>query len=132
MTGIAEPGDAVAKGDHRHRRRHGEAQPRREGAGQAGAEQAQRDADLAAGRPRQKLAERDDIDIAALVEPFAARDELGAEISEMRHRAAEARHAQPQEGQQHLERRAAPLSGDRDGFAHDISVRRMALEVTHR
>ena len=74
--------------------------PGRERARQAGAQQADRDADLAAGRAGQELAERDDIGIGCLVEPAAARDELVAEIAEMRDRAAEGGQAEPQEDEE--------------------------------
>jgi hypothetical protein len=46
-------------------------------------------ADLTGGRSGKELAERDQISIGRLVEPFAAFDEFIAEVSQMRDRAAE-------------------------------------------
>src|SRR3546814_3813016 len=74
------------------------------------AQQAGREADLAAGRAGQELAERDEIGIAALPDPPAADDQFIAEVSEMRDRAAERRKAELQESQEHLARRARRLA----------------------
>jgi len=85
---VAEPSDAVAERNHRQRRWHREAEPGGERARQTGAQDADRDADLAARWAGQKLAQRDDVGERRLVEPSAARDKLGAEIAEMRDRSA--------------------------------------------
>ena len=48
---------------------------------------------------------------AAFVEPAAPIDKLGAEIAEMRNRAAEQRQPQTKKDAQHLEGRTAPRDG---------------------
>ena len=72
----AQPDHAIAEGDERQRRWQGEADPRGGGARQSAAPIADGQADLAARRARQELAERDDVGELALVEPAAAGDEL--------------------------------------------------------
>src|SRR5262249_55472397 len=76
----------------------------------AGAQQAGADADLARRRPRQELAERDEIDIGALVEPAAALDELGVKIAEMRDRPAERGQAELEKDREHLRPAARGLA----------------------
>jgi hypothetical protein len=61
------------------------------------AQDAQREADLAGGRTGQELAKRDDVGVAAFVQPFPALDEFRPEIAEMRDRAAERGEAQFEE-----------------------------------
>lgn len=63
--------------------------PCRESAKRAAAQQSEGKADLTAGRAGQELAEGDEISIARLIDPFAARDQLVTEIAEMGDRAAE-------------------------------------------
>lgn len=86
---------------HQQRGRHREAEPGGEHPGIAGAREADRHPDLAARGPRQELAQPDEIRIRALGEPAAPRDEFGAEVAEMRDRAAERREAEPQECDEH-------------------------------
>ncbi len=86
---------AIGEQDERDRRRQREAGPGRERAGIARPHQADGKSGLARSRPGQELAQCDDIDIGLFVEPFAARDELLAEVAEMRDRAAEAREPEP-------------------------------------
>src|SRR5690606_31870891 len=83
-----------------------ERRPGRERAGIASAHEAERDADLARRRPRQELAERHDVGIDAVVQPFAAADELLPKISDMRDRTAEGGEAEAYEGLQDLEHRS--------------------------
>ena len=104
MRYVAEAADAISEGDERQRRRQGEAEPRRESAGQTSAQHAENNADLTARRPRQELAERDDVGIGRFIKPLAALDEFGAEIPKMRDRAAKARDAQSKERQKHFEK----------------------------
>ncbi|MGF6300240.1 hypothetical protein OKW42_003570 [Paraburkholderia sp. WC7.3d] len=66
-----------------------ESQPRCQRAGDTAAHPPDRDADLAAARARQKLAQRDEVAERVFVEPAAALDELVAEIAQMRGRTAE-------------------------------------------
>ncbi len=98
---------AIGEKNDRNCRRQRKACPRRQRAEIAGAHQADGKADLARSRTRQKLAQRHEVDIGLLVEPFAADDELFAEIAEMRDRATKARQPQPQENQQDFGRGAA-------------------------
>jgi hypothetical protein len=86
---IAEGGDPIGEEDHRHRRGHRKAEPCCKAARQPRPQDAEADPGLARRRTRQELAERDDVGIGALVEPFAALDELGPVIAEMRDGAPE-------------------------------------------
>ena len=63
--------------------------PGRQGPGEAGARQSDGQADLAAGRPGQEFAERDEICVGPRVEPAPARHELRIKIAKVRHRPAE-------------------------------------------
>lgn len=67
-------------------------------------EQPQRKPHLAGGRARQKLAERHEIGITSLVDPFAPHDKLVAEITEMGDGAAEGGDAKLQKGCENLPR----------------------------
>jgi hypothetical protein len=86
------------EGEENDCRRHGEGEPRRQPAEQAvAAQNAEREADLAGSGPRQELAERNDISIAAFTEPFSPFDEFRPEVAEMRDRPAERCEAQFEE-----------------------------------
>ena len=86
----------------------------------AGARQADGEADLAARRSRQELAEPDEIGEGVFIEPPPPGDELAAEIAQMRDRPAEAGEAQPEEdAAQHFDGRAGSASP-----AGDIGTRR--------
>ena len=100
-----------------------EAGPGGERAGVSGARQADGDSDLAGGRPRQELAEGDEIRIGAVFEPFAPHHELFAEITEMRHRPAKRRQAEAEECGEHLMPVSVRLRRDR---------RRGLLQSAHR
>src|SRR5262249_6514524 len=100
----AEGFDAISEEHERNRRRHGEADPGRERAEIAGARQADRQSDLAARRPWQELAERNQIGIGLFIEPLPAHDELVVEVAEMRDRAAEAGEPEPQKDEQDFAR----------------------------
>ena len=63
------------------RRWQGESGPRRQRPGKPGACQPDGHADLARGRPGQRLAQRHQIGVGGLAEPFPPLDELGAEIA---------------------------------------------------
>ena len=76
----ANRGDAQGEHHQCHGRRQGEAGPGRERPEIARARQPDRQSDLAAGRTGQKLAERDEIGVGALIQPFAPGDELFAEV----------------------------------------------------
>ncbi len=64
--------------------------PGRQRAEEAGAHQPNGEPDLAAGRPRQELAQPDEIGVGVLIEPLPADHELVAEIANMGDRATEA------------------------------------------
>ena len=99
-------------------RRHGEGEPRRQPAEQAvAAQDAEREADLAGGRAGQELAQRDDVGVAAFVQPFPALDEFGPEVAEMRDRPAERCEAQFEEGGENFGHGARGL------FRHAIQLR---------
>jgi hypothetical protein len=86
---IAEPPHSIGEQHQRERRGQGEASPGGQRARVAGAKKSNRDADLGAGWTGQELRQRDEVGVGLLVEPFAALDEFGAEIAEMRDRPAE-------------------------------------------
>jgi hypothetical protein len=69
--------------DQHKRRRQREAGPGRQCPGIAGARQAERHADLAARRPRQELADRDEVCVAALAEALPPGHEFVAEVAEV-------------------------------------------------
>lgn len=97
IEGTAKEEDAITRRDHGDGRGSREAEPGGERASVAGPHQAEAHADLAAGGPRQKLAQRDEIGIGGVVQPAAAHDEGLAEIAEMGDRPAEGGQAQAQE-----------------------------------
>ena len=106
--GRIDPRHAERERQHQQRGGQGEADPGGQAAGIAAAQQAERESGLAGSRTGQELAQADDVRELPLVEPAAPLDELGAEITEMRDRAAEAAQAQPGEGDQHLQDRRKP------------------------
>ncbi|MNT66993.1 hypothetical protein D3C72_2051020 [compost metagenome] len=119
-------GQAQREADQHKRGRKGECHPGGQHAGPPRALQADRHAHLAAGRPGQELAHRDQIRIGVVVQPAAAVHEFGAEIRQMRDRTAERRQAQAQENQEHFQ--PGPPSGLRarigGGSAGDVFVMR--------
>src|SRR5690606_15227205 len=64
------------------------------------------DADLAARRPGQELAQGDEIGVGAIVEPATALDELGMKVAQVRRGPAEGDETELQEREQDLEGRA--------------------------
>src|SRR3546814_8966131 len=66
--------------------------------------------DLAAGGAGQELAERHEIGVAGLVDPFAAHHQLVAEVTEMGDRAAERSQPELEEGAEHLAGRSGMRS----------------------
>jgi hypothetical protein len=57
---------------------------------------------LARRRPGQELTQRDQLGVAAIVEPGPALDELGPQVAEVRDRSAERQAAEAQERQSQL------------------------------
>jgi hypothetical protein len=70
-----------------------------------GAQQADRDPDLAARRTGKRLAEPHDVGERRFVEPLRADDVLAPEVTEVRDRSTERGEPQPQRDAEHLERR---------------------------
>jgi hypothetical protein len=98
----AEGFDAVGEQHQRNRGRQGEADPCRERAEVAGARQADGNSNLAAGRPREELAKRNEIGVGLFPEPPASHDELVVKVAEMRDRTAETGEPEPKEDEQNL------------------------------
>jgi len=86
---------------------------------------------LAARGPGQELAERDDVGVSRFIDPFAALNEFGAEIRQMRDRSAEARQSEAQEHPEHFQKGTSSLRGRGPGFgAHKGSpLRRRGREL---
>ena len=85
----------VAEEHQRERGRQGETEPGCASAGQARAREPDTDADLARRRTRQKLAEGDEIEVGAFVQPCEAAHERIAEVTEMGDRPAERGESEP-------------------------------------
>ncbi len=86
------PGEVTShrcKSKKQHRRRQREADEGDDRASPAGAQQAEREAELAAGRPRQKLAQRRQLSEVLFIEPAAASDDFAVELAQMGDRPAE-------------------------------------------
>ena len=60
-------------------------------------------ANLAAGRAGQELAQRDEVGVRAFVEPLARRDVLLPKVAQMRDRPPERGQAQPERDEQYFE-----------------------------
>lgn len=77
------------EGQQQRGRRQRECRPRQQGVGQAAAQVPQREADLAACRSRQELAQGDQVRIGRLAQPAAAQHQLVAKVAEVGERVAE-------------------------------------------
>ena len=93
---------SIGEHDQRESRWKREGGPGGKCAGIARPQQTDRDSDLAGGGTRQELAQRNQIGVSLLLEPFAAFDELVAEIAEMGDGTAERRQAQLQKDREDL------------------------------
>ena len=82
------------KRDEDDRRREGEPQPADDAAEPSGPKRSDRDPELAAGRTGERLAEREEVGEARLIEPPAALDVLAAEVGDVGDRPAERRQAE--------------------------------------
>jgi len=122
-----ECGCTHRKSEQDQGRRHGEGEPRRKATQKAfAAENAEGKADLARGRSRKKLTERDQVRIGRLVEPFAAFDEFIAEVSEVSDRTAK-------RGQAQLQKSRKDLAGAaRDRFSIHPDELPYRISVLHR
>jgi hypothetical protein len=90
---------AVSESEHQQCRRQGKRRPCGERAEQSATEKSNREANLAAGRTGQELAKPYNVGVGGLIKPFAANDELVAEISQVGNRPAERSAAQPQKAE---------------------------------
>ena len=102
---MGKPADGphpVGKGGHQNGRRKGEPEPGREGTLPPGPFPADHQADLAAGRTGQKLAQRHDIRIVGIVDPLSPGHEFILKISKMGDRAAKRSATELQEGAEDL------------------------------
>ncbi|MNT57666.1 hypothetical protein D3C72_1950530 [compost metagenome] len=115
-------GQAQREADQRKRGRQREGDPGRQHARPACPSQADRHADLAAGRPGQELAQGHQVRIGVVVQPVAPVHEFAAEIPEMSHRTAERRESQAQKDQEHLKTGAVASLRKRAGGGLAIYV----------
>ena len=111
----AELVDAVGEGSQRRSGRQREAQPREEASKIPRAPRPNRDAELAAGRPGQELAQRNQLGESLLREPLPPRHVLVAEVADVRDGPAKGRQAKAQRDKQNFKQPryipiAAPLS----------------------
>ena len=100
--------DAVAEGHQEHCRGQRETDPRGGCAGEPRLREPDADPHLAGGRPRQHLAERDEIGVGAVFDPAPACDEGLAEVADMGDRPAERGQPQQEKGHEDARRRLAP------------------------
>ncbi len=103
------------EGDQRRCGRERESEPRRESAGHPGAERSDRDAELAAGRAWERLAQRHQVAERRLVEPRPAFHVFPPEVPDMGDRTTERGEPQPQGSREDLDdrSRSSRLSGRR-------------------
>ena len=94
--GIRQLREAGRKGHKQEHRRQREAEPGRDRISNAATQTPDCDADLAAARSREELAQRHHVAERMFVEPAAARDEFVAKVGKMGRRAAERSQAEPQ------------------------------------
>ncbi len=104
------------RGDHGEEKqedsgRQGEGHPGRQRTERPCPQQPKGKTDLAGGRPRQELAERHEIGITRLIDPFAPHDQLIAKITEMGDGTAEGGDPELQERRKNFAGRAASRGG---------------------
>ncbi len=120
-NGAGEGGGAERENKEDECRRQREGAPGGKPARKAVApEDAEREADLAGSRARQELAERDEIGIIGLVDPFAPHHQFVPEIAEMGDRPAEGGEAELQENTENFERRALGRAGNGQGVVTGV------------
>ena len=126
--------DAVTEGHHERRRGQREAHPRCCGARKPGLREPDADSNLAGGRPRQHLAERDEVRIGAVLDPAPARDEGLAKIADVRDRPAERGQSQQEKGREDGRRglppRAAACACAPSTLAHEDREYAISLALT--
>jgi hypothetical protein len=108
---VGQMREAIREADEQHDGGQREAEPRGQRAAESAAQPADRDADLAAARPRQELAQRDDVAERVFVEPAAPLDEFVAEIAQVRGRTAERGESETQKDEEERPRRGARRRG---------------------
>ena len=114
--------------DHRGGKR--EPEPGGEATELAGPVNADRDPDLARRRAGQEGRQRDQLAELLLTDPAATRDVLGAEVADVRDRAAERRQPEPEGGAKDLPGR--PCYRDAPGFQSGSSAPASALAARAR
>jgi hypothetical protein len=97
--------DTESEGNEQQRRRQRKAQPCRQCARQPGTRNPNRHPDLAARRARKKLAERDEIRVASLIEPLSTYDVLVMKVPQVRNGPAKGSEAETQSHPKNLEKR---------------------------
>jgi len=97
--------EGVGEDHHEDGRREREAEPRQKRTERSRAEEADRNADLAARWTRKRLTQRDEIRVGGLVDPVPAHDVLATEVPQMSDRPTERREPEPQRDEEDLERR---------------------------
>ena len=86
-----------------------------------------RDPELAARRPGQRLAEREEVGELAVVEPVAPLDVLAPEVADVGDRAAERGQPEPERGAEHLaETRRSGSGAAHPATVHGLSASRLA------
>lgn len=101
---------AVSKEDERDSRWECEGGPCREAAEITASHQSNRKTDLTAGRPRQKLAQCNEIGVGVFVEPTTPDDEFVSEIANVGNRSTKAGYSQFAESEQHFQRRTRSIT----------------------
>ena len=114
--GQVEALQAIREQRQGDRRRKREAQPGREATQLSCTQDADADAELATGRPRQELKQRDQVGIGCLVHPAASQDVLVAEVAQVRNRAAEAADAKTRSHQKYFPDGSLRACGSRTLF----------------
>ena len=117
-AGASHPGED----DHEQRRRHGETEPGDEAAEHPRLTRSDGDAELAAGRARQRLAERHELAEGGVVKPAAPFDVFAPEVPDVGD-------GPPERGQAQAQRRDADFGGPRPEGA---SVTLRAVDGLHR
>src|SRR5690606_15104736 len=97
-----EPRRDIGKSEHEERGRQRESEECRECAEPAAANEAEREADLAARGPRQKLRHGDELRVVRIVDPAPTLDEVAMKVADVCDRPTERREPQLQERREDL------------------------------
>jgi hypothetical protein len=99
---LVQPRRPSREGEQQQRRGQGEGEDGRQRSGPAGTQETDGETHLAAGRPREQLADRQQLRELRLVEPAATMHEVVAEMAEMGDRAAKGSQPESQESAKNL------------------------------